>query len=363
MRAYFVGFALAALFTGTAHAQEKASEPAKTEKAAKKAAKKAADKSADKSAAATALPSETPAPPAGTTVTPGALPELLSTTTPFSSPPPPPAAPTEAAAPPTAPAPPAAPAPAATPPTPGTTPAATSKPPSDWRSRWNSFDAVMSDVRVTDVAIVLFALLVTLFALASAIGSARLRRIARRQADDHQRAIGASEKAAEQTLAALRDSSERQLRAYVTVRQFLQTPVKDERQSVHGWLLQVAWQNTGVTPTKGFRYWAMLREFERAIPDEFDFAPPGLKDFAGGELGSNGTVNSPPLFVSQQQIAKLQDGSRKMLLLGQADYQDMVRDAKHETRFCVELVLVNDPGGANGSPFSFSYHPKYNTVT
>ena len=234
-------------------------------------------------------------------------------------------------------------------------------------------DALMHDVRVTDVAIATFALLVALFALGSAIGGARLRAMARRQAEDHHRAFNASEKAAdaarrsaeaaEQTLSALRDSSERQLRAYVTVRQFLQTPVKDDRQSVHGWLLQVAWQNTGVTPTKGFRYWAMLREFERAVPEDFEFTPAGLKDFAGGELGSNGTVNSPPLFVSQQQIAKLQDGTRKMLLLGQADYQDMVRDQKHETRFCVELVLVNDPGGANGSPFSFSYHPKYNTVT
>jgi hypothetical protein len=231
----------------------------------------------------------------------------------------------------------------------------------------------MSEVRVTDAAIALFALLVMLFALASLIGSSRLRSVAKRQAEDNQRSIAASEKAAdaarrsaeaaEQTLSALRESSDRQLRAYVTVRQFLQTSVKDDRQAVHGWLLQVAWQNTGVTPTKGFRYWAMLREFDRAIPDDFEFTPAGLKDFAGGELGSGGTVNSPPLFISLQQIAKIQDGSRKVLLLGQADYDDMVRDVKHTTRFCVELVLVNDPGGANGSPFSFSYYPKHNTVT
>jgi len=239
--------------------------------------------------------------------------------------------------------------------------------------RWMSLETALEDVRITDLVIALFALMVAIFAFRTSSSSARMRTIAQGQAEHHRRAVEASEKAAdsaersahaaEQALASLRDTAERQLRPYVTVRQFLQAPVKDDRQNVHGWLLQVAWQNTGATPTKGFRYWAMLREFEGPIPDDFEFTPAGLKDFAGGELGANGSVNSPPLFVTQQQIARIQDGSRKALLLGQADYGDMAGTVKRETRFCVELVLVNDPSGANGSPFSFSYHPRYNAVT
>ena len=240
-------------------------------------------------------------------------------------------------------------------------------------SRWSSPEAVLEQITITDVAIALFALAVLVFAFRTSSASARMRAYAQRQAEDSRRAVEASEKAAdsaersahaaEQALASMRDTAERQLRPYVTVRQFLQAPVKDERQNVHGWLLQVAWQNSGTTPTRGFRYWAMLREFDGAIPDDFDFTPAGLKDFAGGELGANGSVNSPPLFVTQQQISRIQDGSRKALLLGQADYSDMAGTVKRETRFCVELVLVNDPSGANGSPFSFSYYPKYNTIT
>jgi len=241
------------------------------------------------------------------------------------------------------------------------------------RPRWASLDTALEDLRITDLAIALFALIVAIFAFRTSSSTARMRALAQRQAEDNRRAVEASEKAAdsaersahaaEQALASMRDTAERQLRPYVTVRQFLQAPVKDDRQNVHGWLLQVAWQNTGSTPTKGFRYWAMLREFDGAIPDDFEFMPAGLKDFAGGELGSNGSVNSPPLFVTLQQIGRIQDGSRKALLLGQADYSDMAGTVKRETRFCVELVLVNDPGGANGSPFSFSYYPKYNAMT
>jgi hypothetical protein len=236
-----------------------------------------------------------------------------------------------------------------------------------------SLDAMLERVSLTDLALALFALAVVFFAFRTSSSNARIRAFAERQADDSRRAVEASEKAAdsaersahaaEQALATMRDTAERQLRPYVTVRQFLQAPVKDERQNVHGWLLQVAWQNSGTTPTRGFRYWAMLREFDGAIPDDFEFTPAGLKDFAGGELGSNGTVNSPPLFVTQQQISRIQDGSRKALLLGQADYSDMAGTVKRETKFCVELVLVNDPSGANGSPFSFSYYPKYNSIT
>ena len=245
--------------------------------------------------------------------------------------------------------------------------------PAPSQPRWASLDTALEDLRITDLAIALFALVVAIFAFRTSSSTARMRALAQRQADDNRRAIEASEKAAdsaersahaaEQSLATVRDTAERQLRPYVTVRQFLQAPVKDDRQNVHGWLLQVAWQNTGSTPTKGFRYWAMLREFDGAIPEDFEFMPAGLKDFAGGELGSSGTVNSPPLFVTLQQIGRIQDGSRKALLLGQADYSDMAGTVKRETKFCVELVLVNDPGGANGSPFSFSYYPKYNTIT
>lgn len=241
------------------------------------------------------------------------------------------------------------------------------------KARRSRLDAMVEQVSITDVAIALFALAVVFFAFRTSSSNARIRAFAERQAEHARRAVEASEKAAdsaersahaaEQALASMRDTAERQLRPYVTVKQFLQAPVKDERQNVHGWLLQVAWQNSGTTPTRGFRYWAMLREFDGAIPEDFEFTPAGLKDFAGGELGSNGSVNSPPLFVTQQQISRIQDGSRKALLLGQADYSDMAGTVKRETRFCVELVLVNDPGGANGSPFSFSYHPKYNSIT
>jgi hypothetical protein len=238
---------------------------------------------------------------------------------------------------------------------------------------WQRFEPLLDDVKVTDLVVALFALLMTLALLrvASAVGGVRKALAgraedSRRTIDTMQKAADAASRSAEsadKAAAAVLGSVERQLRAYVTVRQFIQAPMKDER-GVHGWLLQVAWQNSGQTPTRGFRYWAMLREFDRAIPDDFEFTPAGLKDFAGGELGSSSSVNSPPLFVSQQLISKLQDGSRKALLLGQADYEDVIgSNTPHATRFCVEVMLTSDPAGASGSPFSFTYHPKHNTIT
>jgi hypothetical protein len=252
------------------------------------------------------------------------------------------------------------------PPPPEATPDPNQAPPA-LRSMWEgvTLQRLMRDVKITDLAIALFALAVVLFAWRF---STNLRAPGDPHTDDVRRMIEASESAAEaarrsaetaeQTLGILRDTAERQLRAYVTVKQFVQTP-----QVERGCYLQVVWQNTGATPTKAFRYWAMLREFDDGIPDDFEFTPAGLKDFAGGELGANGTVCSPPLFVPLQTMTRMRDGSRKVLLLGQAGYSDIGgHHARRETRFCVEVVLAND-GGGEEAPFAFVYYPRHNYIT
>jgi hypothetical protein len=215
----------------------------------------------------------------------------------------------------------------------------------------------------------LFALLVTVFTWRVGSVMSRARGAAERQIEDSRRILEASESAAEaarrsaesaeQCLGVLRETAERQLRAYVTVKQFVQGPAEN----VQGSVIQVVWQNTGATPTKGFRYWATLREFDGAIPDDFEFTPAGLRDYAGGELGSSSSVSSPPLFVSAQTMSRMRDGSRKALLLGQANYADFGgHAARRETRFCVEVVPA-EVTGASDAPFSFVYYPRYNYVT
>jgi hypothetical protein len=227
---------------------------------------------------------------------------------------------------------------------------------------------------LTDIVIALFALVVALFAWRLSSAASRLAATAHTQQDIHRRSVEASERAAEaakrsaeaaeKSATVMQEQSARQLRPYVTVKEFLQGPVKDEKQFLHGWVFQVVWQNTGATPTRGFRYWAALRQFDHEIPADFDFAAPMLADFAGGELGSNATVTSGTLFVSQQDVLQIQSGARKAVLYGKAEYHDVVgQDMKRETRFCVEVMLVSDPAGVNATPFSFSYFPRHNAVS
>jgi len=244
-------------------------------------------------------------------------------------------------------------------------------PPPALRSVWEgvTLQRLMQDVKITDLAIALFALAIALFTWAI-FSSLRKQPNADGLTDEGRRIIEASEHAAEaarrsaetaeQALGLMRETAERQLRAYVTIKQFVQTPARDGR----GWLLQVMWQNAGATPTKGFRYWAMLRDFDDTIPDDFEFTPGGIKDYAGGELGANGSVSSPPLLLPAQSIARMRDGSRKVLLLGQAAYADFGgHHARRETRFCMEVVLAGDATGEEAAPFSFVYYPRHNYMT
>jgi len=244
-------------------------------------------------------------------------------------------------------------------------------PPPALRSVWEgvTLQRLMHDVKITDLAIALFALAIALFAWAI-FSSLRKQPDADGLTDEGRRVVDASENAAEaarrsaetaeQALGLMRETAERQLRAYVTIKQFVQTPARDGR----GWLLHVVWQNAGATPTKGFRYWAMLRDFDDTIPDDFEFTPGGIKDYAGGELGANGSVSSPPLLLPAQSIARMRDGSRKVLLLGQAAYADFGgHHARRETRFCMEVVLAGDATGEEAAPFSFVYYPRHNYMT
>lgn len=319
------------------------------------------DKAAAKSAAPVTPPAAAttnPAPPTPAAETPPATPAAAA----------PAAAPTAASDKPPA-TPPSAPA-AATPPA----AAAAAAPAADPAHRPEPLYQFMHDMDLTDVLIAVFTLFVAIFAWRVSRVTAGSGAAAQGLLDANRRAIEASERAAEaakrsaeaaeRSAVVLQDTAARQLRPYVTVKEFLQGPVKDENNFLHGWVFQVVWQNSGATPTRGFRYWAALRQFDHEIPADFDFAPPVMADFAGGELGSHSTVTSGTLYVPQTDVVLVQNGTRKAVLYGKAEYQDVLGgDVKRETRFAVEVILVADPGGANGTPFSFSYYPRHNSIT
>lgn len=233
---------------------------------------------------------------------------------------------------------------------------------------------LLSQARVTDFAIALFALLMAFFAWRLSATMARLAEINQTQSATYRRTIEASEEAAEsarrsaeaaeKTVWVIHDTAMRHTRPYVTVKEFLQGPIRDAQQHLHGWVFQIVWQNSGATPTRGFRYWAVLRQFEQQLPDDFDFAAPVAAEYAGGELGAHSTVTSGTLYISQQEAAQLHAGARKVLLYGQAVYSDIAAEsAGRETRFGVELVAVNEPNGTHAMPFTFKYHPVHNSMT
>ena len=233
---------------------------------------------------------------------------------------------------------------------------------------------LLSQARVTDFAIALFGLLMALFAWRLSATMARLAEINQTQSATYRRTIEASEEAAEsarrsaeaaeKTVWVVHDTAMRHTRPYVTVTEFLQGPVRDAQQQLHGWVFQIVWQNSGATPTRGFRYWAVLRQFEQQLPDNFDFAAPVSAEYAGGELGAHSTVTSGTLYISQQEAVQLHAGARKVLLYGHAVYSDIAEESpSRETRFGVELVAVNEPNGTHAMPFTFKYHPAHNAMT
>ena len=67
--------------------------------------------------------------------------------------------------------------------------------------------------------------------------------------------------------------------------------------------------------------------------------------------------NPIPVISGPTEWPRLLDDARFL-----AEYHDVL-DHKRESTFAVELVLVSDPGGANATPFTFSYHARHNSAT
>ena len=230
------------------------------------------------------------------------------------------------------------------------------------------------DIRITDVVMGLFAAMLVLLMFKLWRATSGLWAAAQAQLGDNRSAILAGERVAEaaarsaeaalEAVTAMRESADRKTRAYVTAKQFLQGPSRDDKQKLLGWLFQVVWENSGATPTTGFRYRATIRTFENRIPADFDYAPPTATSFAGGELGSGSSTASGTVFLAQKEIASMKNGTRKAILYGEAQYSDVFEQAAtRNTRFCVELVVIGEANGAHPTPFTFVYHPKNNFLS
>jgi hypothetical protein len=214
-------------------------------------------------------------------------------------------------------------------------------------SWWQRF---ICDIRITDVALIGFAvflLLANLFQGAWLLSATR---------------------ASDRTANLVNEGLVSAQRAYVFLREFnvatTRNPLNDEIQTC---TIQPIWENTGTTPTRNGRSHVNWKYFERSIPSEFDFAD---FDEVGNRVlsydaykplivGPRATALSPIISLEPAMLRQVRDLQGKLLIWGWAEYDEVFSDAKrHRTEFAYLVVVSGSPASHVG----FSQYKLHNGV-
>ena len=212
---------------------------------------------------------------------------------------------------------------------------------------WQRF---ICDIRITDVALIGFAvflLLANLFQGAWLLSATR---------------------ASDRTANLVNEGLVSAQRAYVFLREFqvatTRNPLNDEIQTC---TIQPIWENTGTTPTRNGRSHVNWKYFERSIPADFDFAD---FDEVGNRVlsydsykplivGPRATALSPIISMEPAILRQVRDLQGKLLIWGWAEYDEVFSDAKrHRTEFAYLVVVSGSPASHVG----FSQYRLHNGV-
>ena len=145
-----------------------------------------------------------------------------------------------------------------------------------------------------------------------------------------------------------RETSERQLRAYVTI-EAIQTHPGDDPMSY-----RLEWKNTGQTPATDVLTYTNWESRIDALPDDFPYPKASINDAAA--LGPGQHVHAWPIFIPGETIERVRRGILRLYVWGAAEYNDTFKDtSRRRTEFCYEIVFDDAAAGdgqiAMGSRF------------
>lgn len=180
------------------------------------------------------------------------------------------------------------------------------------------------------------------------------------------KAAGDSAKAASDAVTLSRQTAERELRAYIYLknieRRFERGPptmgaYKEVQGAITGVILTPVWANSGNTPARRIFSGANIKTFDAKIPDNFDFADsnPPMR----GVLAPNSEMFAQIGKIAQSTLASVARKESNVLIWGWLDYDDVFpATERHRTEFCFRVDVRH---GADGVPnITFPIYGRFN---
>lgn len=165
------------------------------------------------------------------------------------------------------------------------------------------------------------------------------------------------------------ETAERQLRAYVSVKEIVMEQLRHRPQyglqgevqqgAIHSYRIFVMLENTGQTPTRHARVNINWQIRPDKLPSTFDY-PNGETELA--VIGARSVFGSPGFFVSIADVGTVAAKERKLFLWGWVEYDDVFKvTPRHRTEFCFEMIADELPNEGNIS-MRFPNSGLYNAI-
>lgn len=110
------------------------------------------------------------------------------------------------------------------------------------------------------------------------------------------------------------------------------------------WFITPVLENSGSTPTRHMLCHVSVKVFNGPVPEDFDFPDfwdpeikPGNRP---GFIGPKAITMMARVSVRLDDLQQVQNGSRKALLYGWAEYDDVFDGPRHRFEFCSEIMVA-----------------------
>jgi hypothetical protein len=144
-----------------------------------------------------------------------------------------------------------------------------------------------------------------------------------------------------QTIDVMKDTAQRQLRAYVFLDGIDLRRFNDAVPNISPWRFRIAWKNTGSTRARRFvsKVSHALIDLTNQPLERFAFQDERDAKIFRGLIGSNQSVNPPPIPVLDLHLHSAGDDETALLIWGWAEYQDIFDETVHRTEFGFRVVI------------------------
>ncbi len=167
------------------------------------------------------------------------------------------------------------------------------------------------------------------------------------------------------TIKTMETTEQRQLRAYVFIKQISYFSHYDPSTKSFWWSVQPIWENSGGTQTRDLFINVNSRVDPSPLPDNFDFQDGPKNPNIPCVMGPRSTLRGASITITGADLQAVRDRKKHFHIWGWAKYNDIFQGTSaHVTRFCCDISFLGDPhahiSDKNIVEMIFTNYRKYN---